>query len=103
MRQTLARVVIFLSIALTLANAACFARCLARSAADHPVPPCHSQQKTHEMAAPQHDMQPSATATVAAPVTPLYVTASQPAEPVFVGTDVQPPLTFDTSPLPLRI
>lgn len=102
MRHALARVVMLLSIVLTLANAACFARCLAQTAEHHPAPPCHSQHKSQTVTQ-QHDMQPSAAATVAAPVSPVPLPAMQLAEGVLISTSDQPPATYDTSPLPLRI
>jgi hypothetical protein len=100
MRHALARAVILLSIALTLANAECFARCLAQP--PDMAAPCHSHSKT-QMTVQQHDMQPTAATTVGPAVSPVSIPVSQLAERVSAGAVVQPPLIYDTSPLPLRI
>jgi hypothetical protein len=101
MRCALARVFILLSIALALANAQCFTRCLVK-APDHATPPCHSQGKT-QVLPPQHDIRPSAVPTV--PLSALAANAEAIASPFFATTELRPPrLTITTTaPLPLRI
>src|ERR1700722_5529646 len=102
MRGALARVFILLSIALALANAQCFARCLV-AAPDHATPPCHSHghAKT-QVAGPQHDIRPSA-----APTVPLSAVAADTiviASPVSTTAEVHPPpVTAGTASPPLRI
>jgi len=99
MQRARAKAVILLSVALMLANAECFARCLAQPA-DHSVPPCHSQSKTH-MAAPQHDMQAVAAQTVTVAESEQYIPSLT--EPLFASEYLPQPFASDTGPLPLRI
>ncbi|HTC36469.1 MAG TPA: hypothetical protein VK724_24020 [Bryobacteraceae bacterium] len=103
MRCALARVAILLSIALALANAECFTRCLAQPV-DHAAPPCHSHSKTQlETPQQQHDAQPSASFTLAPAVAVAAIPVSSLGEPLPASRDDQPQLNYDTGPLPLRI
>src|ERR1700728_1970240 len=109
MRCALARVCILLSIALALANAQCFARCLVAAPGnvpDHATPPCHSHghspQKT-QAAGPQHDIRPAA-----APMVPLSAVAAGTtviASPFSTTAKLHPPppLSAATTSPPLRI
>jgi len=92
-----------LSIALALANAECFTRCLAQPA-DHAAPPCHSHGKTQlGTAQQQHDAQPSAGFTLAPAIAVATIPVSRLGERLPASTDDRPQLTYDTGPLPLRI
>src|SRR5271170_5093983 len=100
----LARVVILLSVALALANAQCFTRCLVQPA-DNAMPPCHSHGHSNgkaQASGPQHDIRPSA-----APMVPLSALAAHTnviASPFSATTELRPaPLAVARTPLPLRI
>ena len=102
MRCALARVAILLSIALALANAECFARCLAQPS-DHAAPPCHSHGKAQLVTPQQHDAQPSASFTLAPAIAIAVLPMSWLDERLPAASDDRPQLTYDTGPLPLRI
>jgi len=101
MRCALARVAILLSIALALANAECFTRCLAQPA-DHAAAPCHSHSKTH-LETQQHDAQPSASFTLAPAISVAAIPVSWRGERLPGAPDDRPQINYDTGPLPLRI
>jgi hypothetical protein len=94
--------VILLSIALALANAECFTRCLAQPS-DHAAPPCHSHGKTHLETQQQHDAQPSASFMLAPAVSLVLHPVIWLGERLPASPDDRPQLTCDTGPLPLRI
>ena len=107
MRSALARVAVLLSVALALANAQCFTRCLAQPA-DHSAPPCHSHSKV-QTPAPQHDLRPSAGATVQPGATLMMVTVADFGAPASVAsmvagrTELRPPPLDIATTIPLRI
>jgi hypothetical protein len=103
MRGALARVFILLSIALAIANAQCFTRCLVELP-DNAPPPCHSHGKT-QVLPPQHDLRPTAAPTVQAAGSLAPVPVGQFAAAPFtdIGELRPPPLAITTAPLPLRI
>ncbi len=102
MRCALARVAILLSLALTLANAECFTRCLAQPA-DHTAPPCHSHSKAQLETPQQHDAQPSASFTLAPAISVAAIPVIWQGERLPASPDDRPQLNYDTGPLPLRI
>jgi hypothetical protein len=106
------RVAILLSVTLALANAECFTRCVAErvdQATDQAgTPPCHSHPKAHA-ATPQHDLRPSAVASVqagaVAVLAPVGELAARGFGVVLVG-DVfwfRPPPLAVSSSIPLRV
>ncbi len=102
MRCALARVAVLLSIALALANAECFTRCLAQPA-DHAAAPCHSHGKTQLVTQQQHDGQPSASFSLAPVIAIAILPMSWQGERLVTGPNQLPQLNYDTGPLPLRI
>src|SRR5580700_9721399 len=99
MRCALARAFILLSIALALANAQCFTRCLVE-AADNATPPCHSHGKTQVLPA-QHDLRPTAAPTVA--LCALAVSTNVIALPFLAAAELHPPPpAVSAIPLSLR-
>jgi hypothetical protein len=93
-----------LSIALALANAQCFTRCLVE-ATYNATPPCHSHGNSPaktQASGPQHDLRPTAAPMV--PLSALAASTNMIALPFFPATELHPPsLAVAAIPLPLRI
>jgi|SRR5579864_934264 len=103
------KVLILLAIALALANAGCFARCIVQSCEASP-PPCHSHSKGDAGHCPQQNqMKTAVTSAVALDWGAAFIPVDEPAEvtqteqPVsFVASSVTP-LWSVPAPLALRI
>src|SRR5579859_6837843 len=106
MRCALARVVVLISVALALANAECFTKCLA-GPSDHGAPPCHSHAKA-QTPGPQHDLRPVTGSTVQPAVFLTTMTPSVLVAPGWVAltltdAELRPPPLAVTTTIPLRI
>jgi hypothetical protein len=104
-----ANVLILFAIALLLANAECFTRCLVHPA-DNASMPCHSGGKA-KTNPPQHDFeliqvhsQPPAGSQAAAPVYQPEIPLPNARESLSIAASPSPPILDPaSSPLPLRI
>ena len=109
MGRFLSKILVLLAVALVLANAGCFARCVVQSCQDTP-PPCHSHGKSDSHCPQQNQMKAAASSALTLDSGMAFVLADWPAQitiadppdssTVLVAT---PSCNVSAPPLALRI